>query len=136
MIQRIQTVYLLFSLIASVVMFIVPVIGLNSASFKITDEGFTSLGILTGAICAISFATIILFKKRTLQIRLCLYNMILFFFFYGLLYYILHSNEISISDVDFGFGVILPAICFILTFLAFRSIRRDDALIKSMDRLR
>lgn len=136
MIQRIQTIFLLFSLIASSLMFYTPILLVEGQAIDITDKAFQTLGILAGVIIFVTLITILLFKKRNLQIRLSIYNMILMLAFYGLFYYLYSSKLPEEADYSFKFAVVLPVISFILTFLAFRAIRRDEALIKSLDRLR
>ena len=62
--------------------------------------------------------------------------MLLMVAFYGLLYFTINRNGLSISDVQLKFAAFLPIASLILTYLAFRAIRKDDALINSLDRLR
>jgi hypothetical protein len=110
MIQRIQTVFLLLSMIATVVMFFTPVITIEGLDVLITTGVFQVLGIMIAIILVISFATILLFKKRLLQVRLCIYNMILLVAFYGLLLYLLSSEIPENTNYSFKIAAIMPIV--------------------------
>lgn len=60
--------------------------------------------------------------------------------FVSALYYIFGISGFIPNDgnieVTYGFGLIWPLIAFILSFLANHYINKDEALIRSMDRLR
>jgi hypothetical protein len=85
----------------------------------------------------IDVVTIILYKKRMLQIKLCILNIVLLLGLQGLLYY-----YISVTSHQLGFNptysliFIFPTISAILTYLALRGVAKDEKLIRSMDRLR
>lgn len=101
---------------------------------------------VTTLICIIgliSFFTIFLYTSRMLQIRICVFNGLLLLGLTGLTYYYFTAikKQITISDLTiiqhtFKISIILPVISFILTFLAFRAIRRDELLVRSYERLR
>ncbi len=92
-----------------------------------------------GAISSLlSLVTLFLYKKRMLQIRLSIFNtvvMVGFYLFFGFLLY-------RVNDVDnlhfqrVGVGIIMPVIAIILTILAIRRIGADEALVRSLNRLR
>ena len=87
---------------------------------------------------AISFITIFLYRKRWVQIRLCIANIVILF---GteifILYYIIKLNTMF-NDISMTYSPIalLPLVSLLFTFMAFRRIAADEALIKSLDRLR
>lgn len=85
----------------------------------------------------ITFISIFMYKKRILQIRLNVFNLILQICSIGLLFYFLiqASKELN-ADYSTNVLIVLPLVSAILTFLAIRAIARDEALIKSLDRLR
>jgi hypothetical protein len=96
-----------------------------------------SINMLIGIVSLISLTSIFLYKKRTLQIRLCIYNIILLFGLTGLLaFYIFDAANALNADIVFKFSITFPVISIILTYLAFRNIRKDDAIVKSLDRIR
>ncbi len=92
-------------------------------------------------ITIISFVTIFLYNQRILQIRLCVYNILLMIgliILVGFYHWIISANDElgNIVHHNFKMAGILPVIGIILTFQAFRKIRRDELLIQSYDRIR
>lgn len=151
MIQRIQTVYLLVVVILSLLTFFMPVMafagidGIYELSYKgyynistgqVLDHawGLTALGMIIPLIAAV---TISLYKKRSLQVRLSIYNIILMVGYYGLYFFLRHFY---VQKTGFPctmlWPMILPAVSVILTLLAIRAILSDDARIRAADRLR
>ncbi|MBN1951518.1 MAG: DUF4293 domain-containing protein [Bacteroidales bacterium] len=101
----------------------------------------TALVIITGLL---SLITIFLFNNRKLQMRLCVFNILLTL---GILlaivgYYLLFKAGIGLEkgmkvfDPHLRWTLIIPLVNVVLLFQAFRFIRRDDILIKSYERLR
>lgn len=153
MIQRIQTLYLFLSLGLIVLIFFVPIseftIGGNQlVSYKATgfyDEGTGNLILVTipviiiGAVIIFFYViSIFLFKKRMLQLRLCVLNIILLAGLIGLICYhlIFYIRTVQADDFKIGFSFIIPVIAIILTYLAFRGIRKDEYLVRLSDRIR
>ncbi len=92
------------------------------------------LVIVTGAL---SLVTIFFYKRRIMQIRICIFNLLLLIGFYALfLFYFFHLR--SNLDVTFSLRitVVFPAIALIMVFLATRGIRKDEMLVRSYDRIR
>jgi len=93
--------------------------------------------VLLSIIVFIAFFSIFLFKKRVLQMRLNLFNMILMLGYIGLNYfYILNFDKQIGGKVAYELVTVFPLISIILTYLAIRSIGKDEALIRSIDRIR
>jgi len=84
------------------------------------------------------FITIFLFKNRILQMRICIFNMLLLIgsIFLILYYYKKAINKIQLDFLQYKFPAIFPLIVFILIYLAFRAIRKDEILVQSANRLR
>ncbi len=153
MIQRIQSTYLLVAVILLAFMVFMPFANMISEStgieYQIGFMGITAniqvdislstvpLSILIGLCLAIAFVTIFLFKKRMLQIRLTIVNIILLLGLQGLTYYYINaaSNELNAS-YSFTIVFVFPVVSAILSFLALRAISKDEALIRSLNRLR
>jgi len=159
MIQRIQTAFLLVATILAVIIVVHPVSEMNLSdgsvalftSFRLKSlqeplQTYTytfPIAVLALASALISFITILFFQKRTLQMRLCVYNILItiglsaVMFYY---YFTIKSGEIAeglfVNIHSFSYTIIFPFVNIILLFQAFRTIRRDDLLIKSYDRLR
>ena len=154
MIQRIQTVYLLaiVALITAMLFMPLAIIQLNDLFYSFDGSGLNTLtkpselvypawalmALLT-IIIIIAFVTIFMYKKRILQIRLCIFNALLLIGFYGLFAFVLW--EISKTSGVFHFSSVrlalsFPIICLILDYLAIRNIGADETLVRSLNRLR
>ncbi|PID69417.1 MAG: hypothetical protein CSA39_00510 [Flavobacteriales bacterium] len=144
MIQRIQSIYLLLSAVCSLgltqflvlwghqsdgVIYVFSLFKSEELYLKIIPYLFIFSG-------ALSLITIFLFKNRRRQISLNRLNIIINFLLIGLvLYYLLTlSGENIISEK--GIGVVLPLVSVALLALANKAIKKDDDLVKSVDRLR
>lgn len=152
MIQRIQTLFLLGAAVFMTLMLFLPL-----ASF-VTEGGMSYTALSTGLhredgqmvyatwpvfilviVTAFLLAgNIFLFRNRKLQIRICVYSIILEFGLIGLMYYfwVVILREVVTESYVIGIPVVFPAVAVILTYLAFRGIRKDEILIRSMDKLR
>jgi len=155
MIQRIQTVYLIIIVIltgftlftpyaglinkAEVLSYVVNYNGifLNQDTGALFQQNVWALSALTALILITAFITIFLFKKRVIQIRLLFFNLILMLGYYVLLFiYLWQAGEKLNAEWYLNLVTAFPLINVILSFLAIRSIGKDEALIKSLNRLR
>ena len=152
MIQRIQSVFLFASFCFLVPMFFSPVFKLiygsgeildfNLTGFYLTEMGITrcisqqysilAFGVL---ICALNLVTIFMHKRRVLQLRLCIYNIILLVGFAGILLYTVYGVP-DVNSVLFRLPSVFPVVAIILHYLAFRGIRRDELMVQALSRLR
>ncbi|MBG7611589.1 DUF4293 family protein [Polaribacter sp. BAL334] len=143
MIQRIQTIYLLLTSIVSggfififnlwkvaeEKIFIVDLFHQESIQLKMIPTTFLASSIL-------AIVTIFLFKNRQLQFVLGRINILINLFLLGLLIYLslTVSGEASVSEK--GIGMFLPILAILLLVLANKAIKKDEDLVKSVDRLR
>ena len=152
MIQRIQTLFFLLSAIATGLMLVNPLLGIElpdgglailfadavkySGSGKIIVQAIPLL-ILISIITLISLVTIFLFKRRMLQMRLTVYNLILLA---GLLvlgyYYARQGVKQTGGSIELMFYSIMPVVAFILSLLGWRGVRRDYLMLKAVERIR
>lgn len=149
MIQRIQTVYLLVVAILMVVMMSLPVGSFVASDYTATVfnnlslvapdetadyEPWAMFAILMVS-AVVTLGTIFLYKKRMLQIRLTIFNIILLLGYYGTLvtFVFMLKGENSFTP---SWTVILPLISIILDWLAIRAIGKDEMLVKAYERLR
>jgi len=138
MIQRKQTIWLIICTIAALLSFTFPFVtgkilvkGIPAdVAFKAGDD-FLIL-ILTGSSLILSAVTIFLYKDRKMQIKLCLVGLLISVVI--IILYFNHMNKLSKSTASLA--CILPFIMAIGYFLAFRDIRKDEKLVKSLDKLR
>ncbi|MDR0334202.1 MAG: DUF4293 domain-containing protein [Dysgonamonadaceae bacterium] len=152
MLQRIQTLYLL---IASVAMLLASVTPL--AKFLVSGEQviFEAMGVylnnsLTdstwalmtiGAITSVlALLTVFLYKGRLLQIRLTILNVLLMIGFYlyaGFLFYkMTTSSQLENANISVAIGTFMPLVAIITSIFAIRRIYADEALVRSLSRLR
>ena len=91
-----------------------------------------------GLFALLALVTVFLYKKRILQIRLCVFNAILMVCFYGLFLFFWYDLKAALEPVSLNVRLALcfPLICLILDYLAIRNIGADEVLVRSLDRLR
>ncbi len=91
--------------------------------------------LLTGIL---NFINIFLFRRRILQIRLCVVSSVLLVLILltMLYYYVMIRNSMEHSLHAFRVAAIFPIIGIIFNFLAYRAIHGDELLVKSYDRIR
>lgn len=136
MIQRIQTVYLFLAALASSV---VPWF----VSLFATPEGITVFAkdkpVLLGLFlisAVLNLITIFLYKKRQHQFVLGRLTIILNFVLLGVLVYQSQILSGGTAVLKKGIGLFIPLISIVLIVLANKAIKRDEDLVKSVDRLR
>lgn len=153
MLQRIQTVYLLIivGLVVATLFLPLAVFQQGDALFAFKAMGLNTmigepelvyqtwgLFVVTLMIAIIAFVTIFLFKKRVLQMRLCVFNAILMLGFYGFFAFLAYTikGNLEGASMSVKFALSFPLISLILNYLAIRNIGADEALVRSLDRLR
>ena len=144
MLQRIQTVWLLLAMACGVLLLYFPVWQVSSEG---VSEGMDAIGAGTHfyllGFPPVIFVThaiaIFSFKNRKRQIRLCNINVMLFMIFLVAAIAILQVENHVMQNFhpgDFRLGAILPLIGIILNLMAKSGVKKDQELIRSMDRLR
>ncbi len=149
MIQRIQSIFLLLAAGALGSQFTLPyletpadnparaVAALSDGALTPLDNpgllGLTVLGMV------VSFVAIFLFKNRPLQAKLAGTAMIISILLMAL---VVFATKMTIdqapegSSANFNAGIGMPLLALALNWFATRAIRKDEALVRSMDRLR
>lgn len=136
MLQRIQTVYLIISaLIMGALYYWFPLIMDETGIVIIVKNELLFLGLIFGSI-VLTIISILNFKKRQLQFVLNRLSIILNFVLLGIFIYrsLILAGETLVSEK--GIGVLLPVISIVFLVLANKAIKRDEDLVKSVDRLR
>ena len=162
MIQRIQTVYLLLISILSFVCLISQIgyytfgeeVIASFSNFTFTSYGPCSsyqsagpyaLGVLLLLVIFLSVVSILLFRKRMRQLRLTILSSLFlvgYIVVYALFAYFYKENiDLTLSTVDTSmfhvrFVTLFPVLSLILNIMAIHGIRKDEALVRSLDRLR
>ncbi|WP_417800532.1 DUF4293 domain-containing protein [Tenacibaculum sp.] len=144
MVQRIQSIYLLVAgIISGGLTFLVSLWSNSQTDVIYVVDLFSGNSILEKSIPVLFFisalvalVTIFLFKNRQLQFVLNRLNILINLFLLGLLIYLSQtlSGEASVSEK--GIGMFFPIIVILLLVLANRAIKKDEDLVKSVDRLR
>ena len=145
MIQRIQSIYLLIAgIISGGLTFIfslwtnlktnTPIYIMDLFSGASILEKMTPVLFFTSAL--LSVVTLFLFKNRQLQFVLGRLNILINLFLLGILIYLSQtlSGEALVSEK--GIGMFFPVIVILLLVLANKAIKKDEDLVKSVDRLR
>lgn len=144
MIQRIQSIFFLLASCSFGGFFGLPFATsakssgqfFNDGVFNIFDNPF--LMVLTVAGILLSLVAIFMYKNRMLQQRLGLVCIIVSIFLPLLAALLVYkeADNIGTSNLEDGMGIYLPIVSIILLTLAIRFVKKDDNLVKSMDRLR
>ena len=140
MVQRQQTLWLLLASAAAVLTFWFPFATGEELVEKTTMLRVAQLDaasdffimILTIASLCLSTVTIFLFKDRKLQMKLCIPGLVISL---GIL--ILYIVEMQkLLNATPALWAVLPVIVIASFFMAMRLIRKDEKLVKSLDKLR
>ena len=84
------------------------------------------------AVGALALITVFLFKKRALQLRLCVLGIVL----EALLIFLYYREVKTFTQGTYSLTAILHSIIVISFFLAARAINKDEKMVKDSDRLR
>ena len=129
MIQRIQTIFLLIVVIAQVVL-----------HFQSLDVELFGSSYVVIALSLVSFLLAIIsifsYKKRVRQILLNNINIFIIALLTGLLIYWLLNLSGGIDFPEKGIELAFPLISLFCLFMANIFIRKDEKLVKSVDRIR
>lgn len=152
MIQRIQTVYLLISLILWSLLFLNPLFSFQDASgaswnllwngLKEAQTGKTVLEAIPLTVWFIVvelllLVSIFLYGKRELQSRITLLVAILQVLSYAVIvYYLFEAKGLVKANPGFTLWSIFPIVASVCTYLGLRGIRRDISMLKAQDRIR
>ncbi|MCF8391849.1 MAG: DUF4293 domain-containing protein [Bacteroidales bacterium] len=154
MLQRIQSIYLLAATSLFIVLFRNPVSRISVSDQLIMEMNAFKIYVISGSgadtivvwpftfllsiVMIIGIVSIFLYKKRTLQMRLCMYNIFLMLGLVGIIWF---YTKFTLNDLDgiqsvYLWPIVIPFISSIFTYLAMKSIQKDDAIVKSYERLR
>lgn len=144
MLQRIQSVYLLVVILFQILVFFIPVFywevsGGDTTSFALNGMYDLPLIILNGVIILLAVFTIFQYKQRKKQAGYCyillgtVFALIGFFMFYMIK---ISATQGYVLNALKGAGIYLLLINMVLCLLAARRIKKDEELVKSIDRIR
>ena len=136
MLQRIQTIYLLLAAGVSAGLIYVFELYITSEEIKIFADNNIYVFATFLASALLSIISIFKYKNRKSQFMLGRLNIILNFFLLGFFVYqsLNISGETAVSEK--GIGMFLPIVSIVFLALANKAIKKDEDLVKSVDRLR
>lgn len=136
MIQRIQSLWLLLAAACTFAGFTFPYYsGTNAkgmAPYELNASENFLLILVTIIVGGLALFTIFLFKKRNLQIRLCMLGIVL----EALLIFLYYREVKTFSQGTYSLTAVLHSIIILSFFLAARAINKDEKRVKDSDRLR
>ena len=136
MLQRIQTIYLLIAAGISGGLIFVFNLWTIAEDVKVFAQDETLYFSMFMGSVALSLISIFRYKDRKSQFVLGRLNIILNFILLGLFVYLLliSPGESQISEK--GVGIFIPIFSIVFLVLANKAIKKDEDLVKSVDRLR
>ena len=155
MIQRIQTIYLLLAAVLMSLTLFLPLATIWCGADEVVVKAFgisgtlgfeaplpVYLSIVLSVATLLPLVIVFLFKKRLAQIRLCVSAIVLLLgsavmiALYCYRLYTLLSAMMQDGHFTLGFASIMPVVAIIFVALAIRGIAKDEALVRSLDRIR
>lgn len=150
MIQRIQTVFLLLAIVALGLFLWMPLLTVEAPHFSDSIKGYLightlPVGdqpyiiffncILVGTAAGLTLIAIFLYKKRSLQMLLCWFAIVLIVAAQAFVFY-KFQTKVFMGDVVLRKWNLFSVVAIVLEILAFVYIRKDEETIKNLDRLR
>lgn len=154
MIQRIQSLYLFLVAALTGLMLVLPLgdfLG-GGEEMELTALGFRdiaggtilntyALSVTVIAAALLALVTIFLFRRRLVQFRLCVVEMVLLAGVLLFEIYYIWGGVRTLGTYDtaawkLSIAAFFPLISLIFTYLALRGVKKDILLVKSLDRIR
>ncbi len=136
MIQRIQSLWLLLAAACAFAGFKFPYYTGNklndAALFELNATSTLLLMVTTIAVGVLALINIFLYKKRSLQLRLCVLGILL----EAVLIFLYYRETTTFTLGTYSLTAILHSIIVLAFVLAARGINKDSKLLKESDRLR
>ena len=136
MIQRIQSLWLLLAAACAFAGFKFPYYSgtkLNDpVLYELNATSTIFLMVTAIAVGVLALINIFLYKKRTLQLRLCVLGILL----EALLIFLYYRETTTFTQGTYSLTAILHSVIVLAFVLAARGINKDSKLLKETDRLR
>mgnify|MGYP003301445025 FL=1 len=131
MIQRIQSIYFLVAAISmSLISFKLSVYTLNETLFMAQDD--TKMFILTIVGAIFSLLGLFMFKNRKFQMKLIRLTVLIQIIIGVRIFMLFNKFEVVLNN----FFLFLMAFTLIALIMAYRGVKKDDDLVRSVDRIR
>ena len=153
MIQRVQSLFMLISIFAIVATFFVPIGSMSDgvatmnmtpygvqqpeSGLKLANNSYYFYAPLTVAL-VLTIRALLSYKNRKSQIMSLKLSFLLFAATFVLMALYVNDVQASLQGMKFalGIGFFLPLVAITLNWLAARAIKKDEELVKSVDRIR
>ncbi|HBK32932.1 MAG TPA: hypothetical protein DDZ96_07215 [Porphyromonadaceae bacterium] len=150
MLQRVQTVFLLgaFGCMVAAMLTMVIAFSSNGITYEMTACVWSANGQTTAQVWVLPvlgtlamllpLIAVFLYKKRKSQIRLAVTGILAIIAYYAAVVFAIYgiAPAFDINVLRVGAGAVAPLAALALNGLAIRRIRHDEALIRSLNRLR
>jgi peptidoglycan/LPS O-acetylase OafA/YrhL len=152
MLQRSQTLFLLAAFVLSLLLLTGPLarFTLEGGEFVLKYTGLFNmpgekepvaswpLSVCFVLVALLAFLNIFFYRNRMRQMRITIFLILLHAGALGMMFYYVAvvKSQLEGAIVLHGWRFIVPPVCMILLYLAFRRIRRDELLVKAYDRIR
>ena len=159
MLQRVQTVYMLAAAVAILMLLLFPLATfmLPDATYSMTALGLTSLTpevpfdrmnwallALVVVMMALPLVAIFMYRNRKRQLRVLIYTAVLYVVYYGFYFFECHHYATSLAAASTGAAQVahnyvmlaMPALGVFCCVMAMRGVIFDEALVRSLERLR
>jgi len=143
MLQRVQSLFLLGVVIISLLLFYIPLYetiqmtnGTESAGIPVGISKSAILQLLNASTGVLTFLAIFLYRRRNIQVRMSNLAILITCVFVALLFFMADTMSSENQRIHYLVGSYLPLIQVLFAFLASWFIKKDEALVRSADRLR
>lgn len=152
MLQRIQTIYFLLAVACLLLMFafdfaLIDVVKnqyiFNASGIMVENKeaSLIPFSVVIILLAVYTLGVMMLYKKRPLQLKLGRLNYLLYLFLIVMMFYSADNAAEAtglkdIAVIKYGIGFYLPIAALPFLFLANRAIKRDEEIVKAIDRLR
>jgi len=136
MIQRIQTLYLVLAALVAGVLPLLLDLGGDATGVPVFARDILWVSLAFYAAALLALVSIFLYKNRQNQFVVNRLNIILNLFLLGFFVYRSLNLSGGAAVPQKGIGMLIPVFSIVLLVLANRAIKKDEDLVKSVDRLR
>lgn len=153
--QRAQSLYLIGVSIVSLVNLFMSLAVITAGTFwwKVSPLGVEPEGLaetwdqyiaagLLGFLMFMAILVVTLFEKRKVQMRLIRLLQVVVILILAAQYWTVYQTNQTLklmqhdTVVSYGLGLVLPIISFLLLSMAYNGVKKDEELVKSVDRIR
>ena len=139
MIQRVQSLFLVMVAMCYTLLFFIPIGYLEDKTpfFIYDDYIISAIGLI---IITFSFFSILKYDNLAIQKKLALLCCLLSIFFLIATHFKVYADPLDLSiekiKTTLGVGVLFPVLSILFSYLAFKFIKKDESILKDMDRFR